>query len=179
MRRRIVLLPLLVLIAVALGGLVLATRATTREKAAAPLPSPSSVASPAPTPAESPSPSPSPSPTGGSALVLTGEIRGNPTGTVSKTCGTQTAGYYLQVAFSVGATTYQLTATIAPYGGPGRYAAPPARISLKPVGVSPPVLYAGVRGTFTINPDARSGSLSEVLQSQSGEITVNGNWQCP
>ena len=80
---------------------------------------------------------------------------------------------------SVGATTYQLTATIAPYGGPGRYAAPPARISLKPVGVSPPVLYTGVRGTFTINPDARSGSLSEVLQSQNGEITVNGNWQCP
>src|SRR5438132_7889787 len=117
MRRRVVLLPLLVLLALALGALVLATRGSTREKAAVPLPTPSPVESPTPTPVESPTPtpSPSPSPTGGSALVLTGEIRGNPTGTVAKTCGTQTTGYYLQVAFSVGATTYQLTATIAPY----------------------------------------------------------------
>ena len=180
-RARPAILVGLVLIALVAGALIVATRAATRERVAvAPSRSPSPVASPAfsfpsPTPTTAPTPSPSPATT----LQLTGEIRGSPNGTVSKTCGTQSAGYYLQVLFGVGSTTYQLTATIAPYYGPGHYAAPPARISLKPLGVTPPVLYAGTKGTFTINPDGRSGSLYEILESQTGQIAVNGNWQCP
>src|SRR5205823_6169326 len=94
-------------------------------------------------------------------IALSGALAANVTHTsTSNPCAKVGGSYYVRVTFTVGATDYALTLTIASYGGPRTYAAPPARVSLRPV-TSQPVLYTGTSGRVVVNADERSGSLSE------------------
>jgi hypothetical protein len=94
-------------------------------------------------------------------------------------CGRLAGGFYVSLTFAAGSTTYALTISIAGYSGPQAYAAPPARVSLRPLRSSQPMLYTGTSGRVVVNADERSGTVSESLNGQSTQVRVSGSWSCP
>jgi hypothetical protein len=122
---------------------------------------------------------PSPSPPSAPSLTLVGAVNAETASLNAGTpCGSVPGGFYVSVSFAAGSTTYVLTISIAGYAGPGDYAAPPARVSLRPMRTLQPLLYTGTRGNVVVNSDERSGTVSELLSGQTSSVRVTGSWSC-
>ena len=137
------------------------------------------MSTPAPAPAAPVEPA-APAPVAAPALALSGALAANVMHTsVANPCARIGGSYYVKVTFSVAGAEYALTLTISSYSGPHAYSAPPARVSMRPLASSQPVLYTGVSGRVVVDGDERSGTISENLESQSDKIHVDGSWRCP
>jgi hypothetical protein len=113
------------------------------------------------------------------ALKVTGKVSATVDGaTAVAPCVNSFGSFYFRLVVPVGGNGYTLSVTIPDYTGPATYNAPPARVSMRPLQSDQPVLYAGTSGKVTVNSDQRSGTLTEVLQSQNDSIDVDGSWQC-
>jgi hypothetical protein len=120
---------------------------------------------------------PPPGPAATAHLTIAGSSRSQVASTQSRgPCGAGSAGYAAELTFRLNGQAYVLSMDIASYHGPGRYSAPPERVSLHTeTGAPNPTLAAAVSGTVTINPDQRSGSIDTALSDQS---RVTGTWSC-
>lgn len=114
-------------------------------------------------------------------LVLSGAVSATVTSLRAQPpCGAQPNGYTADLRFALQGREYSLAITLADYSGPGRYPAPPGKLSIHTAGfgTGPPVLYAGTSGTVTVAADQASGTVDEDLAGDPGRVHLAGSWRC-
>jgi hypothetical protein len=131
------------------------------------------------TPAGPPTLAPAPLPTTAVDLTFTGTIATRVrTATASNPCGkSDVGGFGAELNLTLSNQSSLLSIGLLDYHGPGTYAIPPERVSLR---VGPPAsgqLLTAVKGSVTIDSSERAGRIDAALGS--GSTThVTGAWSC-
>jgi hypothetical protein len=123
-------------------------------------------------------PVPAPLPTTAIDLTFTGAIATRVrTATASNPCGkADLGGFGAELNLTLSGQSSLLSIGLLDYRGPGTYAIPPERVSLR---VGPPTSgqsLAAVKGSVTIDASERAGRIDAALGD--GSTHVTGAWSC-
>lgn len=130
------------------------------------------------TPGSRPTLAPAPLPTTAVDLTFTGGIATRVrTATASNPCGkSDVGGFGAELNLTLSGRSSLLSIGLLDYHGPGTYAIPPERVSLR---VGPPTSgqsLTAVKGSVTIDASERAGKIDAALGD--GSTHVTGAWSC-